>query len=230
MSLRAYGIWSTVGKKILMALTGLSLVGFVCVHLAGNLLLYAGPGAFNLYAHKLISMGPLIYLAEAILAGFFLVHMVSAVSVTWSNWKARPDSYKVSAGQGYSSRMNISSKTMIWTGIILGVFTVIHLINFKWGPGIEQGYTYNLDGEAVRDLYRLVTESFTREVYVIPYVACMILLFSHLRHGFWSAFQSLGANHPSYMPIISAVGIVIAVVLGTGFLGIPIWFYLGGAA
>jgi succinate dehydrogenase / fumarate reductase cytochrome b subunit len=230
MSLSAYGIWTTVGKKILMALTGLALVGFVCVHLAGNLLLYIGPEAFNLYAHKLMSMGALIYLAEAILASFFLVHMVSAVSVTLSNWKARPDKYSKSTGQGHSSRMNVSSKTMIWTGIILAIFTVIHLINFKFGPGIEQGYTYDLDGEQVRDLYRLVAESFTRETYVIPYVLCMLLLFSHLRHGFWSAFQSLGANHPRYMPVISAIGILIAIVVGIGFLVIPVWFYLGGAA
>jgi succinate dehydrogenase / fumarate reductase cytochrome b subunit len=230
MSLSAFGIWSTIGKKILMALTGLALVGFVCVHLVGNLTLYIGPHAFNLYAHKLMSMGPLVYAAEAILVGLFLIHMISAIAVTLGNWKARPDKYSVSGEQGHTSRMTVSSKTMIWTGIILIIFTVIHLINFKYGPGLEQGYTFDLDGENVRDLYRLVVESFGREIYVIPYVLCMVLLFSHLRHGFWSAFQSLGANHPRYMPLISALGILIAIVVGIGFLVIPVWIYLGGAA
>ena len=137
---------------------------------------------------------------------------------------------EVKAAQGHPRRMNISSKTMIWTGLILAVFTVIHLINFKYGPGIEEGYTFVLDGETARDLYRLVAESFAREVYVVPYVLCMILLGYHIRHGFWSAFQSLGVNHPRYTPVIYGIGVLAAIVLGVGFLAIPIWFYIGGAA
>jgi succinate dehydrogenase / fumarate reductase cytochrome b subunit len=230
MSKRAIGIWTTVAKKILMALTGLSLVIFVCAHLVGNLLLYVGPAAFNAYAHKLMSLGGLLYVAEAILTAFFLVHIVTAIWITLGNWRARPDSYEVRAAQGHPSRMNISSKTMIWTGLILAVFTVIHLINFKYGPGIEEGYTFILDGETARDLYRLVAESFAREVYVIPYVLCMVLLGYHIRHGFWSAFQSLGVNHPRYTPVIYGIGVLAAIVLGVGFIAIPIWFYVGGAA
>ena len=230
MSNSAIGIWTTVAKKILMALTGLSLVIFVCVHLVGNFLLYVGPSAFNTYAHKLMSLGGLLYVAEAILASFFLVHIVIAIWVTLGNWRARPDSYEVRTGQGRPSRMNISSRTMIWTGLVVAVFTVIHLINFKYGPGIAEGYTVVLDGETARDLYRLVAESFAREVYVIPYVLCMILFGYHLRHGFWSAFQSLGLSDPRCTPIIQVIGVVIAVVLATGFLAIPIWFYIGGAA
>jgi succinate dehydrogenase / fumarate reductase cytochrome b subunit len=230
MSKSANGIWTTVAKKILMALTGLSLVVFVCVHLVGNLLLYVGPDAFNMYAHKLMSLGGLLYVAEAILAAFFLVHMVMAIWITLGNWGARPDRYSVSAGQGSPSRMNISSKTMIWTGLILAVFTVIHLINFKFGPGIAEGYTVAMDGETVRDLYRLVAESFTREVYVVPYVLCMVLLGYHVRHGFWSAFQSFGVSHPRYTPVIYGIGVIAAIALGVGFLAIPIWFYIGGAA
>lgn len=230
MSSSAIGIWTTVAKKILMALTGLSLVIFVCVHLAGNLLLYVGPGAFNTYAHKLMSLGGLLYVAEAILAAFFLVHIGTGIWITLANWRARPDSYEVNVGQGHQSRMNISSKTMIWTGLAIAVFTVVHLINFKYGPGIEEGYTAVLDGETVRDLYRLVAESFMKEVYVIPYVLCMALFGYHIRHGFWSAFQSLGVNHPRYTPVIYGIGVLAAIILAVGFLLIPIWFYIGGAA
>jgi succinate dehydrogenase / fumarate reductase cytochrome b subunit len=226
----SYAIWSTVGRKFLLALTGLSLFGFVCVHLAGNLLLYVGPDAFNTYAHRLMSLGGGLYAAELVLVGIFLVHMVSAVSTTWTNWKARPNSYAKTASKGSPSRMTISSKTMIWTGLTVLVFTVMHLITFKYGPGIDEGYVTQLDGEPARDLYRLVEESFSNELYVIIYVVVMILLGFHLRHGFWSAVQSLGLHHTRYTPIIYAVGVLAAIVLGFGFLAIPIWFYLGGAA
>lgn len=189
MSKTSAGFWSTVAKKLFLALTGLALFGFVCAHLAGNLLLYVGPEAFNTYSHKLISMGPLLYVVEAILVAFFVVHFLTAFQITWGNWKARPDRYSVSSGQGKPSRMTVSSKTMIWTGLILLVFTVIHVITFKYGPGMDKGYVMYLDGEPVRDLYRLVAESFQDPIYTGWYVFSMVLLGFHLRHGFWSAFQ-----------------------------------------
>ncbi|UCF35579.1 MAG: succinate dehydrogenase cytochrome b subunit [Acidobacteriota bacterium] len=230
MSKSGYAIWSTVGKKFLLALTGLSLVGFICVHLVGNLLLYVGADAFNTYAHKLMSMGPLLYVAELILAALFLAHMFTAIVTTLNNWKSRPDRYAVNASQGSPSQMTVSSKTMIWTGLVIIGFTVFHLVTFKYGAGVEEGYVAYLDGEPVRDLYRLVQELFQDPFYSGFYVFVMILLGFHLRHGFWSAFQSLGLNHPRYTPMIHTVGIIAAVVLGVGFLVIPIWFYFTGGA
>jgi succinate dehydrogenase / fumarate reductase cytochrome b subunit len=201
---------------------------FVIGHLAGNLLLFVGADAFNAYAHKLISLGVLLYVIEAILVTAFLVHMVTAISVTWNNWKARPDRYKVSAGQGEPSRMTISSKTMIWTGLVLLVFLVVHLITFKYGPGIEQGYVVELDGEPVRDLYRLVVESYGQVGYTAFYVVCMALLGFHVRHGFWSAIQSLGGFHPKLTPVAYSLGLFAAAVLAAGFIVIPVWFYFAG--
>jgi succinate dehydrogenase / fumarate reductase cytochrome b subunit len=221
--------WSTLGKKILTALTGLALFLFVTGHLGGNLLILVGPEAFNAYSHKLISLGPLLYVIEALLVLVFLVHIVFAVAVTLTNRKARPDRYTVTAGRGQPSQMGLSSKNMIWTGLILLVFTVLHIKTFKYGPAEAQGYVASLQGESVRDLYRLVVEVFSQEVYVIGYVVAMLLLGFHLRHGFWSAFQSLGANHPRYMPIVQGIGVVAAILLAVGFLFLPVWVYIMGA-
>jgi succinate dehydrogenase / fumarate reductase cytochrome b subunit len=203
-------------------------LGFIIVHLIGNLLLLVGPDAFNAYAHKLMSLGPALYLAEAILLAIFLIHMVTAIAVTWSNWKARPGGYQKSTNQGDPSRMTFSSKTMIWTGLVLLVFLIVHLITFKYGPGVEEGYVATLDGEEVRDLYRLVVEWFGNGIYVAYYVISMGLLGFHLRHGFWSAFQSLGGFHPRLTPFAYALGVVAGVVLAVGFLGLPVWFFLAG--
>lgn len=231
MSRSRFSILSTVGRKFLLAITGLCLLGFIIVHLIGNLLLLVGPDAFNAYAHKLISLGPALYVAEGILVAIFLIHMATAIAVTWSNWRARPGGYAKSTNQGDPSRMTFSSRTMIWTGLVLLVFLIVHLITFKYGPGVKEGYVATLDGEQVRDLYRLVVEWFSNGLYVAYYVISMGLLGFHLRHGFWSAFQSLGGFHPRFTPIAYALGVVAGVVLAVGFLGLPVWFFLvGGTA
>jgi succinate dehydrogenase / fumarate reductase cytochrome b subunit len=114
---------------------------------------------------------------------------------------------------------------MIYTGIVLFVFLVIHLKTFKFGPF----YTTDVDGVAMRDLHTLVWEVFQNPLYVVGYSLALILMGFHLRHGFWSAFQSLGVSHERYSPIIYTLGILTAVGLAVGFLGIPVYIYLMGA-
>ena len=111
-----FPVFSTIAKKIFLAVTGLCLAGFICVHLAGNLLLFIGPGAFNLYAHKLFSLGPLLYLAEIILLCIFGLHFFLALYTQIVNWRARPESYRKTTRQGKPSRLTLSSRSMIWTG------------------------------------------------------------------------------------------------------------------
>ena len=222
-------IRSSVGKKIIMAITALSLVMFVIVHLIGNLQLFSGnPDLFNGYAHKLESLGGLLYIAELGLLGLFFTHFGIAISIVIGKKKARPIGYYMKRSLGKPSRKSIGSSTMIYTGIIIIIFTIVHLFHFKFGPGIREGYIKVIDGDAVRDLYRLVVEGFQSLGYVSFYTIVMILLGFHLSHGFWSSFQSLGANHPRYTPLIFGVGIFIAVVLAIGFLSIPIFMYITG--
>jgi len=224
-------VWSSVGKKVIDALTGLALVAFVIIHLIGNLSLLRGdPGPFNQYAHFWTSLGFLLYVIEIGLIVVFLFHTIMGVAVWLDKRKARPEKYKKSADAGSPSKKTWSSKNMIISGLVLFVFTIVHLTNFKYGPGLAEKYIYMADGQPIRDLYRLVVESFHNEVYVIGYTVAMVLLGLHLRHGFWSAFQSLGVQHPRLVPFIYAVGILIAVVLAAGFVFLPVYIYFAGGA
>jgi len=220
-------LWSSVGKKFIMGLTGLLWICFASVHLIGNSMLYSGdPDHFNKYAHFLMSTGELLYVFEAALVLLLTLHIISGLSVWLKNRQARPVGYTKSGNAGGNSRKTISSITMIYTGIVLFVFLFIHIWTFKYGAY----YEITVDGTTMRDLYRLVYESFADPIYTFWYVFAMVLLFSHFRHGFWSAFQSLGVSHPRYSPFISSVGILVAVVLGLGFIAIPLYiFFTGGA-
>ncbi|MBI1747788.1 MAG: succinate dehydrogenase cytochrome b subunit [Acidobacteria bacterium] len=224
------GAWSSIGKKFLMGFTGLLLAAFVTLHLLGNLTILLGKGeAFNQYAHALERMQWLVVAMEIGLAAVFLIHIVAAVFFVLGNRTARPLSYQKVATAGNPSRKSASSATMIYTGVLLLAFTVSHLKTFKFGPGMAQGYAVQLHGETVRDLYRLVVEIFSNKWYVIGYVVAMILLGFHLRHGFWSAFQSLGVYHPRFTPAIRALGVSLAVALAFGFVFLPLWVYVRSA-
>lgn len=220
--------WTAVARKFLMAVTGLGLFGFVCIHLAGNLLLLAGPEAFNLYSHRLISTGPFLYIAETLLAAAFLLHIFTGITVTLGNWRARGVGYSIYRSRRETSRMTLSSRTMIWTGLLMLVFLVVHLWTFKYGPNIAEGYVTQVRGERVRDLYRLVVEWFQVPWYSLYYAASMVFLGFHLRHGFWSAFQSLGLGNRRLTPLLYGASLVFALAFGIGFLFIPLWFLVEG--
>jgi len=199
-----------------MAITGLGLLGFTATHLLGNLLILAGPDAFNYYAHQLVS-NKLIYLAEAGLAGMFVLHIVLAAILVIQNKGARSVSYyaKTRSGRGET----IASATMPYTGFIILIFLIIHLITFKYGSN----YPTTLDGVAVRDIYRTVIEYFANPGYVVWYVFAMIVLGIHTSHGFQSTFQSLGFNHPKYTPIIKGISFFYGVVIAVGFSALAIY-------
>jgi succinate dehydrogenase / fumarate reductase cytochrome b subunit len=216
----------TVSRKLIMGFTGLGLVGFVIVHLLGNLSLYR-PGSehFNAYVEKLQSFGGLLTVAEVGLAAMILIHAYFAVLVTLGNKAARPVKYAVVKSKGDPSRSNISSRNMIITGLVLFGFLILHIWQFRFGPGMTAGYTTSLDGKDVRDLHRLVMETFHNPLYVGIYVAVMFFLGAHLRHGFWSAFQSLGAMAPQLSKPFYFIGLLIGVIVALGFLVIPLWIY-----
>jgi succinate dehydrogenase / fumarate reductase, cytochrome b subunit len=217
---------SSVGKKLVMALSGIGLVVFLAEHLLGNLLLYKSDGTdFNLYARGMESFGWLLTVAELGLAGTFLLHIVLAFGLKGTNWGARPQGYRQLRSKGGKSLSNVSSRNMIVTGALILGFLVLHLWQFRFGPKQAAGYAVAIHGEQVWDLHRLVHETFGNPLYVGVYVAAMLFMGFHVRHGFWSAFQSLGAMNDRLTKPVYALGVLIAALFTVGFLFIPIWIY-----
>lgn len=218
---------SSVFKKFVMGATGLALLGFVITHLLGNLLLYKKDGAaFNEYAHKLASLGGLLYVAEIGLLVFFLYHAFTGIRLALMAKEAKPIKYAVSKSKGGESKWGLASNNMVISGSALLLFVALHVWHFKFGPSIEEGYVTALsDGTEVRDLQRHVVEQFKNPLMVVLYVIAMGGLGLHLKHGIWSAFQSLGLTRENNSKTIYAAGGAISVVLAVGFLLIPIYLY-----
>lgn len=202
-----------------MGLAGAGWTLFVAGHMAGNLLIFAGPEAFNRYGHAIVSNKPLLYGTEAFLIVCLLVHVVMGVILTLENKKAKPQKYAVEANT--AKRSSWASKFMALHGTIILVFIITHLFTFKFGPE----YWVEYDGETMRDLFRLTTEVFSDPAYVVGYIVCLLLLGFHLSHGAASVFQSLGANHPKYTPAIKKAGFAYALVVAGGFMSQPIYIF-----
>ena len=224
---------------MIMGLTGLFLIVFLVEHLIGNLLLLSGPEAFNQYA-EFMGTNPIVRVMEFGLFGGFIFHIVDGLMLKFQNMKARPIGYAVSSGMQNASWF---SKNMAVTGTVLLIFFILHLISFfikarfnmdvsfgvnacnyegGWvgSPqyGLGMGHTFSMWHKA-----RLL---FSIPWYSIIYVIAMIVVMMHLLHGFQSAFQTLGINHPKYTPIIKALGYGYAVLVPAGFCVIPIAFLI----
>lgn len=226
---------NSVGRKILTGVTGIALVLFLLAHLSANLTLFAvdpsvPDNAFNRYALFLHDLGFLLYIVEFGLAAIFLIHTYLGVAIWLGKRKARPEAYTVSASKGDPSRQSFSSRTMIVSGLLLFVFMIMHLKTFKFGPGWNVAdvayYTTIEGGKPMRDLSKLVIEVFKdNPLYVIFYSGIMTLLGFHLRHGVWSALQSLGAMNKKMAPVLYTVAGIIGVAIALGFFVLPIWIY-----
>jgi succinate dehydrogenase / fumarate reductase cytochrome b subunit len=217
--------WSSVGKKVITGITGLALVGFVIVHLLGNLTLFIGAEAFNSYAYFLEHLlhGWLIIAFEIGLIAVLFFHMLAAVYVAWfDKRRARPQGYAMVRDAGGGSRKTLSSRSMIITGIVLIVFIVIHVKMFKFA---DHALIPRADGHTMKDLYAVVVEAFKSPLITAGYVAVMILLGFHLRHGAWSAFQSLGWASERALPLLTGAALVVAVLLAVGFLILPLYIF-----
>ena len=213
---------STLGRKLVMALTGLFLILFLVVHLIGNLQLLKGDGgqAFNVYAQFMTS-NPLIKVISYVNYAFILIHVIWSIILTGRNRGAR-------GPQGYALNRNSShwtSRNMGILGTFIFIFLVIHLRSFwyemHWG-GIP---TRNYDGTDYKDLYTVVDTAYTSLWFVVLYVVSMALLAFHLFHGFGSAFQTLGLNHVKYNPAIRFAGVAFAIVVPALFALIPLYMY-----
>jgi succinate dehydrogenase / fumarate reductase, cytochrome b subunit len=213
---------SSIGRKLLMALTGLFLILFLAVHLAGNLQLLKDDNgeAFNVYAQFMTS-NPFIKFVSYMNYAFILIHVIWAILLTNHNRKAR-------GAQGYAvgnASATWSSRNMGILGTLILIFLVVHMKGFwyemHWG-GIP---TEDYGSGPVKDLYDVVDKAYMLWWYVLIYVVSMGVLAFHLWHGFISAFQTLGLNHPKYNPLISFVGKAFAIIVPLLFAIIPIFMY-----
>jgi succinate dehydrogenase / fumarate reductase cytochrome b subunit len=219
---------SSVGSKFLMSLTGLGLIGFVIVHMIGNLLVFAGRDALNSYAHMLKENGELLWFARGALLTIFVVHVILGIRLTLANRAARPIRYQhedtVQASQ--------ASRHMLLTGLVLLAFIIFHLAHFTFGVvhypdnksyfDLTQAVPGGDPAHPRQDVYGMVVAGFQNPVITIAYVVAMIFLWLHLWHGGSSWFQSIGLNNPRYWPAIKYVGPVIATVVLIGNCSMPL--------
>src|SRR5258706_2372861 len=203
--LRAFS--SSLGTKLLIGVTGLLLFLYLILHIGGNLVVFLGPDTFNAYSATLLS-NPLIAPIEIGLLLIFLLHIYKTITMYLANQKARPIPYAMKKWAGRPSRKTIASSTMIFTGLWLLIFVVIHVKTFKYGTEYERA--------GVRDLYRLELENFSNPLTVSFYVLTMLVVGSHLWHGATSALQSIGADSRRWTPRILVAGTVAAVLIARG--------------
>ena len=202
---------SSIAKKIVLALTGLALVGFLVAHLAGNFLLFAGPETFNAYAHLLESKKALLVGAEVGLLILFVAHIYWAIKATLENRAARPKGYEFNTTAGEST---LASRFMIVTGVLTAIFVILHIKMFKFG-----------NHDQPLGLWGLVVGSFQDPLVMAFYVVAMLILGFHLSHGVASAFQSLGVLKPGQYPKARKLGLVVGWLIALGFALLPIWAF-----
>lgn len=217
---------SSIGKKILVALTGLVLIGFVLGHMIGNLLVFVGRDAINEYGHMLQTAlhGGGVWIARAGLLACVLIHVVATVSLTKASRAARPDAY----GRHKAQVSSKASRTMIWSGMTILAFVVYHLLHFTVRVGNDYAtYKTTLHGETVHDVYRMVIAGFSWAPASIFYLIAMALLCSHLSHGFSSLFQTLGISTDKTEPLFKKAGYAFAglIFAGNAAIVLSIWIF-----
>lgn len=209
---------SSVGRKILVAVTGLMLVAFICIHLLGNLSLFAGADAINTYAEKLHSLGPVVWIFRAVMLGIFSIHVIFAVQLTIENSSARPEAYM----QKVNEEATFMSRSMIVTGCVLLAFVVYHILHFTGHVvGVENVETL-VDAAGRFDVYTMVVQSFNSVAIALIYLIAMVCLFLHLAHGIGSFFQTLGLTNDSTFGAVGMIGKVVSIVLLVGYVAVVI--------
>lgn len=203
---------STIGQKVVMAVTGVVLFGFVLGHMLGNLQVFLGPEAFNAYSVTLHDMlhGAGLWAVRGVLLLSVVLHIAASTSLTLMSRRARPVGYRTVS----YSEATYASRTMRWSGPIILIFVVYHLLDLTLGrvnPGFDPA-----------NPYRNLVASFGRPLVVAFYTASVLALSLHLRHGVWSMLQSLGVSHPRYDRWRKSASTSFAVLVTAGFLIVPL--------
>jgi succinate dehydrogenase / fumarate reductase cytochrome b subunit len=215
-------IRSSVGRKFLMAITGLLLAGFVVAHLLGNFTIFFGPDGINAYAVHLRSLGPLLWVFRIGLLIAFAIHVFFGIWLTLENRAARPEGY----AKKNPRSTTLAGETMIYSGLALAAFIVYHLLHFTFrvtNPDIS----HFIDAAGRMDVFRMVVLSFGKIYIALPYLAGMAALLLHTSHGIGSLFQTLGANNDRTLPLLGRMSLVTALLLALGFSSIPFLVLFG---
>lgn len=200
---------STIGKKAVMAVTGLILFGFLIAHMLGNLQIFLGQAVMNQYAETLHGNQPLLWTARIILLVSVVLHVWASIQLTNIKRAARPIAYT----KWNRVQSSYASRTMMWSGPIIGAFVIYHLLHFTTGTAHPQFVPLRA--------YENVVIGFSSIPAVIVYTVAMVMVGFHLSHGIWSMFQTLGFSHPRYSPMIRAFAAVFSWILVAGFLSVP---------
>jgi succinate dehydrogenase / fumarate reductase, cytochrome b subunit len=216
---------STIGKKVIMAVTGLLLVAFVIGHMAGNLQVFIGPAKMNGYAAFLKSTGELLWLVRIGLLVALLLHILMAWQLSRIAARARPTSYDMRKPQVST----LASRTMRWGGVLILIFIVFHLLHFSTGTLFPAASRPDAMYPAFNpaDVYGNVISAFRVPWVVAFYVVAMLFLMLHLFHGAWSSVRTLGVVRPSRHPLHRRVSTVIALTVWLGFTAVPVAVFLG---
>ena len=201
---------TAIGKKIVMAVTGVMLVGFVLVHMTGNLQVLGGAEKINHYAELLRTSMPLLWTARIVLIAAVVLHVRAALQLYALKAAARPIAYAKKAHRGAT----LASRTMIWSGYGLAIFIVLHILHFTTGTV----HTSFIEG----DVFHNVTSAFKNPLIAGAYVVSMGFLYMHISHGIFSLTQSLGLSHPRYSATAKIVARVLSVIIAVGFAAVPI--------
>jgi succinate dehydrogenase / fumarate reductase cytochrome b subunit len=215
-------IKSSVGRKMIVAVSGQIMVLFIIVHVLGNSTVYFG--GLNAYAEKLHSLSLLVWKTRIFMSIILAVHIFFSIQVTLENWKSKPGSYAVTK----NLRSTFSSRNMIWTGAVIGTFLVFHLLHFTFqviNPSFAA--SANMDAMGRPDVTLMVVSGFQHYLASFIYMSSMVALLLHLFHGIQSSFQSLGINNEKSMPFIIKTGSVAAIILFLGYIAIPVIILLG---
>jgi succinate dehydrogenase cytochrome b subunit len=201
---------STIGKKVIMAVTGLILFGYLILHMLGNLQIFLGPTVMDHYAEALHGNPALLWTARTVLLVSVILHIWASVALTKVKRDARP--------VAYVKRTNVvstwGSRTMMWSGPVIAAFVVFHLLHLTTG-------TIHSQFVALHPYENLVS-GFLIVPFALIYIAVMVLIGFHLSHGIWSMFQSVGFSHPRYTPAIKKFAAIFSWILIAGFISVPL--------
>lgn len=208
---------ASVGKKVLMAITGIIVIGFVIIHLIGNLQIFIGQEQLNKYAETLQNMGALKWGFRIFILLFFVIHIWKGIALWLENKKARPVSY----AKDNTLEASLASRTMIWTGVMILAFVVYHLLHFTMiVTNPEYAKLPLVDGRF--DVYSMVILGFQSYCISGTYIIAISLMSFHLSHAISSLFQTLGLNNPCVMPKLKCLSNLVAIIVFIGYVSMPI--------